>query len=88
MSENQVRIFSNGEEFAAFCEKSCWRCAKVTMDGPDYTCDLEQALDGAHWGEGTIPREMAARLGYPERAFAPDGCPFLGWVCRELEVAQ
>jgi hypothetical protein len=81
MSE-QVRPFYCGTQYADWSDACCRRCKKgadIDNPPPRCPCDIEQALLEACFGDGTVSREIADRMGY-ERA--DRYC----WPCRELEL--
>lgn len=61
---SRIRPFSNGSEFADWVERNCENCAKHNLNYPE--CDIDIALTESYFGDGTISKEIALRMGYLE----------------------
>lgn len=72
MSENRIRLFTNGEMYRTWRWNNCARCVK------DMNCPLEYEIASAAVLDGTIPADIAGRLGAPD-----DGRE--KWWCQEIE---
>lgn len=79
MSE-RVRPFSSGSQFGDWTERNCERCKKSSEDGSK--CDLELALCMAYFGDGTISREEAGRIGCDKSK------RLYTWDCTERELNE
>ena len=71
-----VRPFSNGSQYADWQARNCNRCAKYNPERYDGACDIDGALGIAYIGTGTVPDDIARRMGYLDNqdAFTWD-CP-------------
>jgi len=71
------RPFSNGTSYGFWTERNCDNCAKDSYDKPNgYWCPLQEALNLGYVGDGTIPEEIARRLGMEKRGDYPSlRCP-------------
>lgn len=56
-SAKRVRPFSNGTEFDMWTAANCERCMRYGE------CEIDAALSEAFYGDGTIPADIAARMG-------------------------
>ena len=91
MSE-RVRPFSNGTEFMAWTERNCDRCGKGMLydedtEAVEFRCPVEEALHGADADDGSLSAEMAARMGYPAKAYTEKGgrrVRYWTWDCPEF----
>jgi hypothetical protein len=83
----EIRIFSNGSQYADWSESNCSRCVKGAVnclrDDEWPTCPIEGALLEGYCGNGTVSEEMARRAGY-------DGnlCGRYVWPCSEVEWTE
>ena len=76
-------LFSNGAQFLDWMEQNCFRCKKYRPYEQTHNCELEEAMYVARMsdGDGSVPAEVAARLGYRDpREYT--------WDCTEREVAR
>ena len=88
MSE-QHRPFSNGSQYMDWEESNCNRCSKgAPPDADSYDgmrCDIQRALAEACFGDGTVPVQIAERMGYldhcPPRQY---GFSYV-WECHERD---
>lgn len=79
----KVRPFSTGSQFADWCDRNCSRCVKYEPDGPAAACQIDHALMDAQIGDGSVPPEIAERLGYVEDIAWNDEGFFYTWDCPE-----
>lgn len=87
MSDDEpIHPFSNGTEFMCWNEYNCCNCKKYNVDDSgqvvEPVCEIDQALLESMFGDGTISREMADRMGL-ERSW-DEGKPMLYWRCKEF----
>lgn len=75
----RLRPFSNGMEYAIWCDLNCDRCAHSRETWPG--CPMQDALSEAYFGDGTVSVEIATRMGYSHERAAE-----LGWRCGEFEA--
>lgn len=84
-AERQVRPFHCGSQAGDWFHRNCYRCARSNRpDGAalQSACEIENALDAAWVGDGTISREIGRRAGFigNERALTFD--------CLERELRE
>lgn len=74
--------FSCGSQFADWKECNCERCKKYTeMITKPPKCDIDFALSVAYIDDGTIPAEIAQRMGYfDNRGKYVWMCPEVDWT--------
>lgn len=72
MTETKIQPFPNGTSFMVWTELNCDRCTKAE------DCRLEEALANASVTDGTIPLEVACRIGCEPEGYAQGRC--LEWV--------
>lgn len=70
-----VSPFSCGTQYADWTEANCMTCDKGWRPDRDSECDIEQALSFACIDDGTVPAEIADRMGRGEGRY--------NWPCRE-----
>ncbi len=80
--EQTVFLFCSRTQFVAWRAENCGNCRKEAAAHPG--CDLSAALRDTLFPEGTVPLNMAERLGYfdmdDDAAFPPGA-----WTCREFQ---
>lgn len=76
------RPFSNGSEYRYWKERNCETCTKDFDEQTGKSrCELEEAIAFAAFGDGTIPRAIADRIGVVEKPYAHLG------ACLEIAPA-
>lgn len=69
ITNERVRPFSSGSQFADWSGCNCDRCDKgVHSLGPEAwpTCEIEIALYNAYGDDGSVPADIANRMGHTE----------------------
>jgi len=89
---SEVRPFHCGTQYFDWTESNCARCKKQSippetfvggfLTEPKYKCDLEKELCDSYIGEGTIPKEIADRMGHTKNK------DNYGWMCSEVEWTE
>lgn len=74
MSTPNVRPFYCGSQFADWIDKNCENCKKSQR------CDIQDALDEAYMGDGTVTAEIAKRMNYENKVPG-----YYSWPCNEVE---
>lgn len=92
MSEQRIRMFSNGSQFDDWEAANCDRCTKghtVDEHGMDQfsQCEINQALNFAYWDDGTVRAEIARRAGYFDHN-TPGKSYRYCWPCNEVEWTE
>lgn len=85
MTQNSIRPFSNGTQYADWLARNCDQCRKgidnIGQPGDWPICDIESALTYAYGGDGAVTPEIARRMGrsngYPQGYV---------WTCAELDA--
>lgn len=55
--------FSCGSQKADWHYRNCKNCRKGYSDGVGWNCEIEQALDSAYFGDGSVTVEIGERMG-------------------------
>ena len=63
MSEQRVSPFANGSEYMIWTELNCERCIKLMTYDDNPQCEINYHLSEAAFDDGTIPHEIAQRMG-------------------------
>lgn len=63
MSEDRVRPFHCGSQFAEWEAANCSNCKLSTAGFKRYRCKLQKAIDKAYWDDGTVSKEVADAIG-------------------------
>lgn len=78
MSEKRRRPFHCGSQAGDWMAGNCEAgCSKYTEGQDPAPCPIQQALNEAWWGDGTVSEEIAQRMGLPGNELA------LVWPCPE-----
>jgi hypothetical protein len=76
----RIRPFSCGTQYGDWYMSNCDRCKKGAREGQEgFKCDIDEALFEAYFGDGTVSREIAERMGAIENEGA------YTWKCPEVE---
>jgi hypothetical protein len=68
--------FSTGSQFADWLDRNCERCVKYEPEGAAGACSIDAALLTAQITDGSVPDEIAERLGYePDKNYYTWYCP-------------
>lgn len=73
-----ARPFSNGAQALDWTRRNCHGCSKFTSEP---TCEIDVAIARAYFGDGTVPDDIAQRMGF--LAAEPTD---LTWDCPERET--
>ena len=74
----RISPFSNGSQYGDWTLNNCDKCRKSRVVNKISPCDIELELFRAYLEYGTVPKEMAKRMGY----FGNEGAH--SWDCPEL----
>ena len=75
-----IRPFSDGSQYADWRAMNCAHCALYDQDHYTGRCEIDGALGLADVGDGTVPAEIARRMGYvPGHLF---------WRCPESQPVK
>lgn len=77
--------FSCGTQYVDWTASNCERCKKYKYpveEDTDPPCEIDRALLMGFWGDGSVSREIARRMGY----FKNKG-KFV-WQCSEVEWTE
>lgn len=76
--------FSNGTQALDWYESNCYRCKKYDEPGrlEDMTCDINRELVRTYYGDGSVSKEIAERMGYFDNKFS------LVWMCPEVDWTE
>lgn len=55
-----------GTQFSDWQERNCFNCRKYDHDSGESTCEIDQALLVAMFGDGTVEDSIARRMGYTD----------------------
>ncbi len=80
--EETVFLFCSRKQLATWKSENCGNCRKESAVHP--VCDLSAALRDALFLEGSVPLNVAERLGYFDTDDGP-AFPPGAWTCREFQ---
>ncbi len=81
--EQTVFLFCSRKQFATWKLENCGNCRKASAAWPG--CDLSAALWDTMFLEGTVPLNIAERLGYFDMEDEDRTAPTGAWTCREFQ---
>ncbi len=81
--EQTVFLFCSRKQFAIWKRENCGNCRKASAAWPG--CDLSTALCDAPALEGSVPLNVAERLGYFDVDDEDRAVPAGDWTCREFQ---
>ena len=78
--EQTVFLFCSAKQFTAWMSENCGNCRKGS--DADRGCDLSAALRDAQFRGGSVPLDVAERLGYFDMDDEECGAVPDSWTCR------
>ena len=66
--------FSCGSQYASWCERNCHVCTKFNEHNSNESCEIDQALLLAEFGDGSVTDEIYTRMNAQAEAYTWD-CP-------------
>jgi hypothetical protein len=79
--EDRERPFHCGTQAADWSCSNCDRCKKSAQAEEPFRCEIQEAIAEAYMTDGTVSREVAARMGYVD-------CRQFLWACPEAEWTE
>ncbi len=81
--EETVFLFCSKKQYTSWKTENCGNCLKESAGFPG--CALSAALTDALFMEGTVPLNIAERIGYFDMEDEDRLVPSCAWTCREFQ---